>query len=131
MEVRREDPKFFLRCGPGKTKAGRPGWTETINVGGDEDNPLLLEADVVTSEGPPAEELARTLLMLEELGLVQRTPDHGQAVFDSAAGPSSLSENDDDADEVDSVSDRGHLPHKEESAPPKYSPLPDLPEKFQ
>jgi hypothetical protein len=28
VEVRKDDPQFWLRCGPGKERPGEPGWTE-------------------------------------------------------------------------------------------------------
>ena len=45
IQVRKDNPEFWLRNGPGKSKPGRPGWTETtvvehgeqplqVNVGG-------------------------------------------------------------------------------------------------
>lgn len=32
MQVRSEDPKWWLTKGPGKTRPGRPGWTDTVIV---------------------------------------------------------------------------------------------------
>jgi hypothetical protein len=32
IEVRAQDPKWWLTRGPGKTKPGKPGWTETIVI---------------------------------------------------------------------------------------------------
>ena len=28
VEIRRDDPQFWLRCGPGKNRPSEPGWTE-------------------------------------------------------------------------------------------------------
>jgi hypothetical protein len=28
VEIRRDDPQFWLRCGPGKERPGEPGWTD-------------------------------------------------------------------------------------------------------
>jgi hypothetical protein len=32
IEVRRDDPKFWLRVGPGRERPGEPGWTEAAKV---------------------------------------------------------------------------------------------------
>ena len=34
VEVRKADPKFWLRCGPGKDRPGEPGWTEPHEITG-------------------------------------------------------------------------------------------------
>lgn len=44
IRVQAEDPKFWLRSGPGRTRPGRPGWTETVSVvGGDGEGPVQSE----------------------------------------------------------------------------------------
>lgn len=32
VEVKRDNPQFWLRCGPGKTKPNQPGWTDERNA---------------------------------------------------------------------------------------------------
>lgn len=74
MEVRRTNPEFWLRCGPGRTREDMPGWT---------DKPL--QVSVTTQPSPPQpidrRTLAEALCVLEDLGLIQRT-EVGRALFE-------------------------------------------------
>lgn len=46
-EVRKADPKFWLRCGPGKEKPGEPGWTDSLALTGADGGPVTLAAALV------------------------------------------------------------------------------------
>lgn len=87
LEVRRDDPKFFLRCGPGKTRPGRPGWTENIVP----DEPTQLDDAAATGrEDPSIGDLAATLVILEQLGMAVPTDDMGQGLLAQSGGPPRL-----------------------------------------
>jgi transposase len=46
IKVRIDEPKFWLRCGPGKERPGEPGWTETRQISGPEGGPIPLDVDL-------------------------------------------------------------------------------------
>ena len=77
IEVAREDPKFWLRCGPGKTRQGRDGWTENVAIVGDAmADPISHEEHVeieghmrLTVDDAPVSDLAQALLILQQYGL--------------------------------------------------------------
>jgi len=73
IDVRRDKPDFWLRCGPGRSRPGREGWTETremdIRVNGQS------AATVVVEDQVSQEELAETLRVVQTLGFVSSDPD--------------------------------------------------------
>ena len=144
LEVAREDPKFWLRCGPGKTRRGAPGWTETVALTGDEDGAPLsisMAGSVADDEASP-QDLARTLLEMYKLGLVQG--ENAKGIIDAGHSPRRIAAEDtDDDDGPDDGIDRGHHPYattpidqieREDrlAAPgPAYLPPDDLPDQFR
>jgi hypothetical protein len=46
IQVRNESPQAWLKNGPGRTKPGRPGWTETIAYEGSEGGPIQSQMEV-------------------------------------------------------------------------------------
>jgi len=81
LKVKNEDPKFWLTHGPGKTRRGEPGWTETLAMGGAEElDPISLSIDShnTSDSEPPVEvntqELAQALDILAQLGIVSLGP---------------------------------------------------------
>jgi len=67
LEVKRSDPKFWLTRGPGKARLGRPGWTETLAVTGDEGAAPIQSS---SREMATANDLAATLQILMEIGII-------------------------------------------------------------
>jgi len=65
LQVKRDDPKFWLTRGPGKTKPGLPGWTEeaAIRLNGEVEHRT-------TEQIAPLPNLAEALEILQELGLL-------------------------------------------------------------
>lgn len=70
IKVATADPKFWLRNGPGRTRPGRPGWTETVSVvGGDGEGPVQSEEVHVHAD----EERADGALALLDRARARRT----------------------------------------------------------
>lgn len=96
-QVRQNDPLAWLRLGPGRSKPGLDGWTETINMGTNPDSPLQINvnhkhdgriqlehahAHLVINKNLREGEtlLAEALAYGEEAGLLART-EHGAKLF--------------------------------------------------
>lgn len=88
IEIKKTDPAVWLRVGPGRSKQGLDGWTETINIGGNPDSPLSIDhkhsgrvdiqhahAHLVIDKNVREGEclLAEALAYAEEAGLLTRT----------------------------------------------------------
>lgn len=86
LEVRRDDPKFFLTHGPGKPRPNRPGWSNRVEVAGDADSPLSLEVADARPDSAPVEELGTAIALMEELGLIHATPE-GRQIIDALPSP--------------------------------------------
>ena len=122
LEVKRDDVKFWLTRGPGKTQVGRPGWTETLALAGTEDQPLEVnvnEGDNNMSQVSTIQDLARALLIMEELGLTQRTALLGQSVIDASSHAVQSSDESDEEDTgEDTRSNRGYVPELDSKKDP-------------
>jgi hypothetical protein len=77
LQVKKDDPRFWLTKGPGKSQGNRQGWTEQTEVththqGGE--NPIAIEVTKSGFETPTTHDLAATLQALQETGLITLTP---------------------------------------------------------
>jgi len=140
LEVARDDPKFWLRCGPGKTKPDDPGWTESLTLVGDPEAPIEVhvEHEGEQTEAERINDLATTLLLLQQHGFVSITEAGVQTV---AAQPKQtgrpnlvvdeakpapvtpikpVDEDEDDEDAGDEGDDKGYFPER-----PKIDTLAD------
>lgn len=70
MQVRAEDPKFFLLNGPGKTLPNRPGWTNERDVAGDQERLMRAQLNPGRKEEVSNADLAKTLEVMSELGFL-------------------------------------------------------------
>lgn len=141
LEVRRDDPKFFLTHGPGKPKRSRPGWSPRIEIGGVEDMPVEVEV----REGQTDElhdevsTMATVLSLMEEMGFATPT-DAGKVAKRATQRALGLGVDEDedlDAADEDGDGDGGlaHYPGKDLPAQMTFDVRPDgvdqLPEKFR
>lgn len=119
LEARRDSVQFWLTRGPGRTRPGRPGWTETITVAGDEEMPLELNVNADNSLSQPSsiQDLARTLVVMEQLGIATRTPLLGQSVIDASTPAVAFDVEQDDGELPDA--DRGYAPELFSSEKPE------------
>lgn len=140
VSVRQDDPKYWLTHGPGKTRAGQPGWTDQVIIGGDEELPIHLQHEhqhsgnvTHTHTQTSTQELAASLAILQQLGVFTIDP---KSKTPAIAGLGTIIENsdgsitfddeddsDDDDDYNEDLSD-GHLPDAEISIDNIPSPRP-------
>lgn len=85
IQVRAEDPKFFLVNGPGKSQPGRPGWT---NVPDHHDSTLSVSTGNPRKEEVSNADLSKTLTVLQELGLVPPISSPENSATDTYVSPS-------------------------------------------
>lgn len=86
VEVKRDNPQFWLRCGPGKTKPNQPGWTDERNLYDPVGNSLLggdVSAGYLSSESAGSDQqvtiiqnqqilvMGDALKILDDLGLIK------------------------------------------------------------
>ena len=90
MEVKREDPKFWLRFGPGKsrTRAGvyREGWSDSNILPGADGTLTEIPSSgqaVKTNREEEVNQLAQVLVVLEEIGVIPAELAEGGPVADS------------------------------------------------
>lgn len=121
IEVKREDPRFWLTRGPGKSRPGRPGWTETVHIGGDEGAPLEVRGQENVTPSSIGD-LAATLVVMEQLGFIQLTnpgmsvvvaSQHAPATFEGKAITVPLNAPEEDDDDLSSDSVKGYAPELE------------------
>jgi hypothetical protein len=105
MEVKQKDSLAWLKSFGGRSKPGLDGWTDTINIGGDPDNPLTVNHNVKgeidhnhkhahahlvfdpnVTDGRTL--IAEALTYAEEAGLLQRT-EAGARMFLNPTGEAS------------------------------------------
>lgn len=143
MTVRRDDPKFWLTHGPGKTKPDQPGWTDTIVVSGDSEMPIAVDhhhSGNINHNIPtaPPQELAASLAILQQLGILGIDPVTKQPIINGVPGVPTIVDGrvtqvvDDedesvDYDEDDARSDKGYNPDADlpideipRTPPPRY-----------
>lgn len=87
LKVAKDDPKFWLRCGPGRTRGDLPGWTEDtqkIELTGaiEHEHSGEIEHNAAPST---KEDLAKALQTFEDMGLLQRT-EKGATLFGESNG---------------------------------------------
>jgi hypothetical protein len=125
VQVRREDPKFWLTHGPGKTRPDQPGWTDTVVITGDADMPLEHrhqhegQVNVNVAQSPP-QELAASLAILQQLGIFNIDPATGQPAIRGISGRPMMIDGQvqmvaDDEDEAydedeNETKDKGYIP---------------------
>lgn len=141
LEVARVDPKFWLK-NVAKTKEGRPGWTDEVQVSGDIDvNMDLGLSGLIVKDDAPASDLAAVFVLMEQLRLLVPTPvtrnvvESSQVVEGSATVSEPINdqpEDDDyDDDEEDEIGGRGYFPEKGKhykDVPAQHdTPFPDQP----
>ena len=116
MQVRRDNPEFWLTRGPGKTRPDRPGWTESIAVVGDADaDPITVSNHLIQEDVVTPTDAATVLLLMEQLGIVELNSNH-----QSVLKYSNVVDADDDSDDDPEDPDRGYNPEKDK-------PLKELP----
>lgn len=96
INVRQDKPEFWLRSGPGRTRPGREGWTDSreidIRLNGEPTGKVVLD-DPISQE-----ELEETIKTVQSIGFL-RGIDKGESVSDNGDGKlheSNGEENDDD-----------------------------------
>jgi hypothetical protein len=123
VQVRHDDPKYWLSHGPGKTRPGMPGWTDQVVVSGDEDMPITHQHNhrhdgkVEVIANAPSNELAASLAILNQLGIFKLTQDGqpsitGLGTVIESEGRISYDDEDEegDDDDDDHRSDKGYMP---------------------
>lgn len=118
LEVARDDAKFWLRCGPGKTKQDRPGWTENIAVVGDaEADAVQVEGEFVSAVGyedPEPSDLAQTLAVIAQLGFLEGVQAKQTLKLGQASNTVDMEESPEDFvdDDGGDVGTKGHNPER-------------------
>lgn len=129
ITVKSQDPKFWLNHGPGKTRQGEPGWTDTLAMGGAEELEAIQLAHSGSANGTDEEsievssqELAKSLDILAQLGYIELGP---KGITINGVGPvvnGHLVQTEEDEDDGDETSNEGHYP--ERKTPYKDIPTP-------
>lgn len=110
LQVAKDDPKFWLRSGPGKTRLGRPGWTENVGIVGDEDAAAVQHevehvGSITHREEATVDDLAQSLLVMEELGMISISEHIGRQIrVDGRVNPVQYSDDPDNTVEASGVS---------------------------
>lgn len=86
VNVKKDSPSTWLRCGPGRTKPNLPGWTDEIHVHHEgevlHDHSGSIEHEMKAAISAPT--LAAMLGAFEQLGMIQKT-DAGLVLFNEAS----------------------------------------------
>lgn len=59
MRVYQADPKFYLRCGPGRERHEQPGWTDSVQTTGPDGGPVQASLTLTKEEARSALEMLR------------------------------------------------------------------------